>query len=233
IWMTDQPEEQVYYNNAGIMMDRNLGATSATPGDVGALGLLYQWGRKDPFFGPSSIKSNKKAKATNSFPKSVISNKNTGTIAYATSHPTIFIANSKNFSNDDWQIDNENTRWQPKKTIYDPCPAGWRVPDGGDKGVWSKALNTSSRYSHSYNITCIGMNFSYDFGSESMIWYPSSGTYSRATGLLEDVGYIAYYWTVTPNGKYAYCLKFLRNCDVYPLASGYRANGQAVRCQKE
>lgn len=42
IWLTDQPQEQVYYNNAGTMMDRNLDATSATPGDVGALCLLYQ-----------------------------------------------------------------------------------------------------------------------------------------------------------------------------------------------
>ena len=40
IWLTDEPQGQVYYNNAGTMMDRNLGATSATPGDVGALGLL-------------------------------------------------------------------------------------------------------------------------------------------------------------------------------------------------
>ena len=49
IWMTDQPQEHVYNNNAGTMMDRNLGAVSAVSGDVGAIGLLYQWGRKDPF----------------------------------------------------------------------------------------------------------------------------------------------------------------------------------------
>ena len=55
IWCAEEGwQEQVYYNNAGIMMDRNLGATSATPGDVGALGLMYQWGRKDPFLGSSS-----------------------------------------------------------------------------------------------------------------------------------------------------------------------------------
>ena len=58
IWLTDQPVEHVYKNNAGTVMDRNLGATSATPGDIGALGLLYQWGRKDPFLGSSSISSN-------------------------------------------------------------------------------------------------------------------------------------------------------------------------------
>ena len=55
IWMTDQPQEHIYPNNAGTMMDRNLGATSAEPGSVGALGLLYQWGRKDPFLGSALI----------------------------------------------------------------------------------------------------------------------------------------------------------------------------------
>ena len=91
IWLTDQPQGQVYYNNAGTMMDRNLGATSATPGDVGALGLLYQWGRKDPFLGSSSISSNTLAKSTIAWPYDVSSDSSTGTIAYATAHPTTFI----------------------------------------------------------------------------------------------------------------------------------------------
>ena len=73
IWLTDQPQEQIYYNNAGTMMDRNLGATSATPGDVGALGLLYQWGRKDPFLGSSSISSRVDARSTLTWPSAVSS----------------------------------------------------------------------------------------------------------------------------------------------------------------
>ena len=57
IWVTSAlPEDnaQVYAHGAGTVMDRNLGATSAVPGDVRALGLMYQWGRKDPFPGASS-----------------------------------------------------------------------------------------------------------------------------------------------------------------------------------
>lgn len=42
-------------------MDRNLGAVSATPGDAGAIGLLYQWGRKDPFVTTSEIGKNTEA----------------------------------------------------------------------------------------------------------------------------------------------------------------------------
>lgn len=47
IWLTDQPQGQRYDNNGrytATMMDRNLGATSATPEDAGTIGLLYQWG---------------------------------------------------------------------------------------------------------------------------------------------------------------------------------------------
>lgn len=89
--LTDKPEEQVYYNKAGTMMDRNLGATSAIPGDVGALGLLYQWGRKDPFLGSSSIRRNKEALSTISWPLPVVSTSNTGTIEYSITHPTTYI----------------------------------------------------------------------------------------------------------------------------------------------
>ena len=35
-------------------MDRNLGALDNTPGDILSMGLLYQWGRKDPFVGASN-----------------------------------------------------------------------------------------------------------------------------------------------------------------------------------
>ena len=90
----------MYYNNAGTMMDRNLGVTSATPGDVGALGLLYQWGRKDPFLGSSSISSNIEAASTITWPSAVSSDSSNGTTEYAIANPTTFII--YNSSNYDW-----------------------------------------------------------------------------------------------------------------------------------
>ena len=232
IWLTDQPEEQVYYNNAGTMMDRNLGATSATPGDVGALGLLYQWGRKDPFLGSYSISRDLRAKSTITWPSAVSSNSSNGTISYATEHPTIFIKyNSNNY---DWYYtgssSTDNTRWQSSKTIYDPCPVGWRVPDGGDNGVWSTALGSSSSYSGTYDSTNEGMNFSGRFGSASTIWYPVSGYRSFDDGALNGVGNNGYYWSVTPNGDDAYRLLFNDNGHVNPSYNGYRAYGFGVRC---
>ena len=238
IWLTDQPEEQVYYNNAGTMMDRNLGATSATPGDVGALGLLYQWGRKDPFLGSSSISSDIEAKSTGTWPSAVSSNSTNGTIEYATAYPTTFIIyNSSNF---DWyytgSLSTDNTRWTTStatKSIYDPCPSGWRVPDGGDNGVWSKALGSSSYYNDTYNDANKGINFSGKFGSASTIWYPASGCRDNSDGSFFRVGYNGYYWSASPSSDSACRLCFYSNGNVYPSYDYDRSGGHAVRCVKE
>ena len=235
IWLTDEPQRQVYYNNAGTMMDRNLGATSATPGDVGALGLLYQWGRKDPFLGSSSISNNVEAKSTIIWPSPVSSSSSRGTIAYAVEHPTTFI--TRNESNYDWYYTVsstvDNTRWQSRKTIYDPCPAGWRVPDGGSNGVWSEAVGSSSYFDYSYDSTKEGMNFTGKFSSASTVWYPASGYRYYDVGVLCYVGNYGSYWSVAPSGYDAYYLSFSSNGHVYPSSSYYRAYGRSVRCLQE
>ena len=229
IWLTDEPEEQVYYNNAGTMMDRNLGATSATPGDVGALGLLYQWGRKDPFLGSSSISSSVEAKSTLAWPSMVSSTSSTGTIDYATEHPTTFIKYNSN--NHDWYYtgssSTDNTRWQSSKTIYDPCPAGWRVPDGGHNGVWNVAGFSDT----TYDDTNEGISFS--ISSPSTTWYPASGYRDYVVGALNDVGYDGNYWSVTPDSSYTYYLLFNSSGDVGPTDYSSRAYGFSVRCLQE
>ena len=237
IWLTDQPQGQVYYNNAGTMMDRNLGATSATPGDVGALGLLYQWGRKDPFLGSSSISSNTIAKSTISWPSAVSTSSSRGTVDYVTSHPTTFVTASS--SPYDWHYSSrDNTLWTTSsspKSIYDPCPAGWHVPDGGSNGVWSKAVGSSLYFTQSslYNSTNEGMNFSGKFGSASTIWYPASGYRSYYDGSLVNVGYYGYYWSASPDSNRAYSLDFDFYGSVYPSFDSYRAYGLSVRCLQE
>lgn len=226
---------QEYYNNAGVMMDRNLGATSATPGDVGALGLLYQWGRKDPFLGSSSISSNNQAASTLSWPSPVGSGSSTGTIDYAVKNPTAFI-NSTN-QNHDWYYTGgfltEDNRWQSTKTIYDPCPPGWKVPTGGSGGVWSKATNTSGDFSYSWNSTNKGIDFSGKFGSAGIIWYPAAGYLSYGDGSLRAVGSYGYWWSCTPYSSEAYDLYLTYRDYVRPSDDDYRAYGLSVRCLKE
>ena len=239
IWLTDQPEGQVYYNNLGTMMDRNLGATSATPGDVGALGLLYQWGRKDPFLGSSSISDDVIANSTITWPSAVSSDSSNGTVAYATAHPTTFIEYNRN--NYDWYYtgssSTDNTRWTTSdtdKSIYDPCPSGWRVPDGGANGVWSRALGSSSYIAdYPYDSTNKGMNFSGKFGSATIIWYPASGYRDYRDGSLGSVGDSGNCWSASPNNNLAYRLYFNYNGYVYPSNFNDRAYGRSVRCLQE
>lgn len=234
IWLTDPPQEQIYKNNAGTMMDRNIGATSAEPGDVGALGLLYQWGRKDPFLGSSSINDEVDAKSTIVWPSAVESNASNGTITYATANPTTLI--KSNGSNYDWYYTGDDSsddyRWTTSKvakSIYDPCPTGWRVPD---RGVWSKACgSTSSSFTTQYKSSNAGINFSGKFGSASTIWYPASG-YRRAVG-LSDVDYLGQYWSASPFSVYASCLYFDSDGLVGTSSYSSRAGGNAVRCIQE
>lgn len=242
IWLTDQPQEQEYYNNAGVMMDRNLGATSATPGYVGSLGLLYQWGRKDPFLASSSISSPVEAKSTITWPKPVLSDSSTGKIYYTIANPTTFIyVNYLNNKNSDWYYtgseSTDNTRWTPSnrvKSIYDPCPAGWRVPDGGENGVWSKALGSSSDFRNDSLFDQIdkGMNLQGRLGSnQKIIWYPASGCRYYTDGDLY-VGDSGSCWSASPADYRAYSM----NIDAYgisPSISSSRALGYSVRCIKE
>ena len=240
IWLTDQPEEQVYYNNAGTMMDRNLGATSATPGDVRALGLLYQWGRKDPFLSSSSISSSIEAKSTGTW-SSVASSSETGTVDYAILNPTTFVTGSSSSAYDWLFASRNNTLWTTSdndktKSIYDPCPAGWRVPDGGDNGIWSKALRSSSPFPDAslYDILNKGMNFSGKFGSASPIWYPASGYRHAENGGLGSIGSYGDYCSASTYGtNNALDLNFNNHGYVCPSSNNSRAYGLSVRCLKE
>lgn len=236
IWLTDYPKEQIYYNGAGTMMDRNLGAVSATPGDIGANGLYYQWGRKDPFVGVWSF-------VGDSY-KETDSSSDCGTIDFAVAHPTTFIEGRYDwYYTSDGTVD--NTRWQSRKTIYDPCPAGWRVPDGGWNGTWRIAYWSTPVEKYKFDSENKGVNCSEIFSSENTVWYPASGLYYWVyVGYDGEEGY---YWTVTPdiyepdynrddpvNEQCAYTLFFSDYSNsIWTSRSSGRCNGLAVRCLKE
>lgn len=222
-----------YYNKAGKMMDRNLGAISATPGNVGALGLLYQWGRKDPFPGGAGIKANTPAATTLTWPSPVQSSESVGTIEYATAHPTIFIMGKSSGGDWSWTEDvYPNLRWAYSKTIYDPCPPGWTVPSGHTQGVWAKAGSTLGSMQVDYDTTKGGIDFGGKFGNASSIWYPGAGSLRYDSGALAYVGNEGLWWSFTPYGEKASMLHITHPYDVNVSSYSYRANGYSVRCLK-
>ena len=203
------------------MMDRNIGATSSTPGEVGALGLMYQWGRKDPFMGSSSISSSVLALSTGTW--NITSG---GSTTKAEENPMRFYTS----------MYLPDGSWDSAKTIYDPCPAGWRVPDGGENSVWAKALGESKLASLSYDSTNKGINVTRIFGEATSIWYPASGDRYNSSGELGKVGDHCYYWSCSPvenTNANAYNLYISYSGSGNPSSPMGRAYGYPARCLKE
>ena len=118
IWVSDydpSSTEQTYYGG-DIMMDRNLGALNISNSSEG-FGLYYQWGRKDPFIGSSNYFTTSPTDI-----KQYQNNTQEHTLEFTIQNPNVVITNSI------WN-DIPSGLWNSDKTIYDPCPAGWRVPD--------------------------------------------------------------------------------------------------------
>ncbi len=231
IWLTDMPDNQEYLNEAGIMMDRNLGATSTNNNEMETLGLLYQWGRKDPFLGVAS--------ATIQWPEPVISDKTRGTIDFATENPTTFII--QNDKNDDWfySEDNsvDNARWGSSKTIFDPCPVGYRVPDGGSLGIWATAFESTS-YLEDQNKKLVngiemGQVGKYSITEDKNCWYPLPGYIGGESGKMMDEGKYGNYWSCTPKKNNAYALFLYHTGTIAPMVDDSRATAHSVRCVKD
>ena len=130
LWICNYDESYLTGANSVKMMNRNLGALS-TDGSYLGYGMYYQWGRKDPFLGTTTPGSDVTAKVHGTA-KSIV----TGAVPLATA-----IQNPANYyiqyntadrweNGDHWCSDNTKmTLWaENSKTIFDPCPPGWRVP---------------------------------------------------------------------------------------------------------
>lgn len=239
IWLTDAPKENVY-GSAGSMMDRNLGALTSGVEEYNTAGLLYQWGRKDPFLGANSMRDNDPTKKGSSatWPSAVESSETTGTIAYAIENPMTFI--TYNTNNYDWYYTSDNstdhTRWNAVKTEYDPCPAGWRVPDGGDNSIWSKSgYPGSGSWDYSYHTK-------YFYIDGEKVGYPAAPFLSGKTGTIyepeEAEGWDGCYWSCTTNPSSnptpIYGLQIIypgRTSTTYSTTG--LSYGYSIRCQKE
>lgn len=138
LWLTDDPRvDEMTYTCGKTFLDRNIGAVSATPGDAGTAGVLYQWGRKDPFAGGTGEESIYAADTEWTLAREeTVMNADYAwsaaylgaerSMAYAIAHPTVLLADTQAST---WTAVPDTELWGAVKTDNDPCPPGYRVPE--------------------------------------------------------------------------------------------------------
>lgn len=224
------------------MMDRNLGALKAEPSTSDALcnGLMYQWGRKDPF--PGAAQSYVSASTggtliatTGGAFKTAYTDTNTD-VAYSIANPTVFFKCDRYWTNSP-----DGSLWGTEKTIYDPCPYGWKVPTAYKMQnyvhvVAEEAWNVSSTDYQRVSGSLYGMYFNLASGS-SRAWYPNGG-YLSLGGSLYMVGQYTCYWSCNIIGDNSYAMEMSQTVagalTFTPYRGGKaRGEGNYVRCIKE
>lgn len=160
-WHIWYPEEEVltYGLKSGYRaMNMNLGAMTSKFGekpDVKPYGLLYQWGRKDPFPASPTLTGDTKTVGATlygadgqqvSIDHTSWTSAEQNTLEFAIANPTICIANQAlAATSQDWLAESVDGLWgnplgslrdkatntypnKGAKSYYDPCPVGYRVP---------------------------------------------------------------------------------------------------------
>ena len=230
IWVPATPITTA--NFGGIMgvdlMDRNLGAlvaAEATDAEVSptSYGMMYQWGRKDPFTAAGAFKSSSAATYAG-VPEEVAP----GQILLEDA-----IANPRllgHINNGDWCLVVNNEFWaDAEKTIYDPCPPGYRVPKKVTANpFWNSDLTSQAGWG--VNLTAGWLKL----GSPDASVFPIAGYRDdyEVAGLAK-VGVRTLYWTAQASDDAKGPGADLRSDKAYTFGSAPKARLGSVRCTVE
>ena len=247
IWVANyDPESSAQkYSSGDIFMDRNLGAVETDYTKVTACGLYYQWGRKDPFPYPASFTNNARPAsfiyhdnyAYGTIRPEDYDAREVMSVEWATQHPTTFIHKADYEVDEpeedvlDWLFRSHHNLWGNtteqgydvskvcRKTIYDPCPPGWRVPDACDfEGI----AMSQTQLPYCVNIV---------YGGTKTVRYPAGGTFDGDS--YSGAGTYGQVYTNTPYfWNFDYGASFFDgvSCTSIYLA-GTRRTTSELRCQ--
>ena len=216
IWVTDTPSDQTYVigGDSFQMMDRHLGAVQAVATSDAesplTFGTMYQWGRKDPVPSYSTAKNNRTFKHTSRVERV----KGTHNVAFSIQNPTTIItytseapwlgfvsdkaANAPLWGAPVGTVNSSTIKTVVKdakayvKTVFDPCPTGYQVPQGYRfTGISNSTIPSPANNGHA--VLCNGTDTAY---------YPLAGAISsKATSATPtQVGARSHTLTATPYG---------------------------------
>lgn len=234
IWVTGYEPDKITgqrKNNNAVFMDCNLGARSNNSTDTDSYGLLYQWGRKDPFTAAAAF--NTEDGSFNS--RTVYDGSGTPvdftyqqvtndlTLEQALLMPLTFLFNDRHPYN--WHTNGSNSLWSynGEKTPYDPSPEGWKIPESGS--------GTNSPW-YGYSVGNGSWNSLGGMLFDGNTYYPATGVRRYLNGAFYDVAQRGYAWSATGYGSQALCLGFGPTSVTIDMTA-YRGNALPVRCVKE
>lgn len=238
IWVTDyDPVSGAVKLNGIEWMTRNLGARFGDYDAEGtAKGMVYQWGRKDPFpsitgwtdQGSVTVYDASGAPVEPFVTEQVAVADN---LQNAITHPTTYYFGTRNdgdFGPYDWMTTDASAvnslLWETAadagKTLFDPCPPGWRVPR---KESWT-GLNET--------------NFIWDeaaYGRRHALlgYYPAAGGRGAATGEWSFVGGSCQIWSSSVVEDYYVSTLYFLPGFIDTQNKANRSSGFPVRCVTE
>ena len=274
LWICDYDPEKTLFtteaNAAGTQwtfMDRNIGATDMNRGSFDNFGMLYQWGRKDPFPGAcaftiqnedySYVEDGERTLYDiqgKAIPKIKDLAKYHGTIEKSIRQPATFFAMTYkdtgevdesgnpeyecDYITKDWVDVSDDDYWggvSGKKTIYDPCPVGYKVPVSDAEG------NTPYAWMKFTDMTWDAVNHGALIYDQ---WFPCTGTRVYASGGLDnpEANPYAGVWFGTASVKsatstsqvvYGQYMSIMNNKRTFKVIKDTRSQGMSVRCVKE
>jgi hypothetical protein len=203
-----------YYNNGYTIMDRNLGATAAdrTPA---AHGLLYQWGRKDPFPGSGTAGagtlSNFHGMPDAADPSTKTIDAALGVRAAITmsiQNPTTFFTNGIGWGGETGKSWNTSSN---QKSVYDPCPPTWRMPKK-KSSVTTETLELTPWYNYTAQTT-------YTSGDKGTI-FTNGDVYATYMRRRHDNAALAFYGNYSPQTcpKLGYMGELASNGAIYLIS---------------
>ena len=248
IWVTSEDlsveEFTNYTGKVYKMLPVNLGWTWDTTDRLKGKCPHFQWGRKDPM--PPSKAYNSTAIAT------LYGNKTFAATAFDTVAESIkrphnfFIQNADN--NNNWNdLTHFYNFWDANcnatgasdnvtvKTIYDPCPPGFKIP-AARAFTGFTATGGYTEDATLFNVVgsfANGWKFKRNSADTIGNFFPASGYRNRESGAFTSMGSHGLCWSAgVASEAYSYYLYFYSGY-VTPLNTNYRAFGFAVRPVQE
>ena len=220
----------VAYNILPVNLATKLDTADSINKTTGWKNWYYQFGRPTPLAPPSAYNSTTNSTTYGELGFQVANTAND--LQTGIQYPTTFFKYSSSYYYNWFQVNSPNAYnlWDAActstgnsdnnvvKTIYDPCPVGFKMPNGNTftgLSVISKAdsIVKLTRYS----------------GDPTGVKFPLSGYRSYSDGSLHDVGSYGFLWFSSVHSQnYAYYLYF-NSSNVYPQDYNYRAYGFSVR----